>query len=42
VIVKLTFVHECIHAAASQQAGGARGAFRAVLNGLKRAVGSPS
>jgi hypothetical protein len=37
VIVKLTFVHECIH-----PARGARGAFRAVLNGLKRAVGAPS
>ena len=37
VIVKLTFVHECIH-----PARGARGTFRAVLNGLKRAVGAPS
>jgi hypothetical protein len=41
VIVKLAFVHECIHPANAQQRAGTRGALRAVLDGLKRAVGSP-
>jgi len=41
VIVKLAFVHECIHPVASQQAAGAKGALRTLLDGLKRAVGTP-
>jgi hypothetical protein len=44
VIVKLSFIHERIHAAAgaSRPADEGRGALRAVIAGLKRAVGSPT
>jgi hypothetical protein len=42
VIVKLSFIHDRIHASQSRQAGDdGRGALRAVIAGLKRAVGSP-
>jgi hypothetical protein len=40
VIVKLAFVHESVHPA-GQPGALTKGALRAVLDGLKRAVGSP-
>jgi hypothetical protein len=40
VIVKLAFIHECVHPA-GQPGALSKGALRAVLDGLKRAVGGP-
>ena len=41
-IIKLSFIHDCIHAAAGHPTTDqARGALRAVIAGLKRAVGAP-
>ena len=42
VIIKLSFIHDCIHAAAGHPTTDQeRGALRAVIAGLKRAVGAP-
>jgi hypothetical protein len=42
VIIKLSFIHDLIHAAAGHPTTDqARGALRAVIAGLKRAVGAP-
>jgi len=42
VIVKLSFIHERIHAAGGRPTGDeGRGALRAVIAGLKRSVGAP-
>jgi hypothetical protein len=42
VIVKLAFVHNCIHANKGQAAAGrTQEVLRAVVAGLKRAVGVP-
>jgi hypothetical protein len=41
VIVKLAFIHDCIHAKKGQGTGRTQEVLRAVVAGLKRAVGVP-
>jgi hypothetical protein len=42
VIVKLTSIHDCIRASRGRESvDKGKGALRAVIAGLKRAVGSP-
>jgi hypothetical protein len=41
VIVKLSFIHDHVHATAGTRVLGERSTLRAIIAGLRRAVGSP-